>query len=308
MVTGPRTRKAKKILVGIVISVVLFNIIVRILNIFIELPFFFEYSKDVDYMLLLEGLKNGLINFYDPIPVPPHVPEWPPYYLYFWYFIFFPMGLIPFQISMIVWNILSGAIILYICLKCFDKYENEMDLKNFYGFLLIGFLIDMWYGNSNFLILLFLFLSYEFLEKDKKWVSGIFFTLATFKINAILFIPFLLLSKKIKFKELYYYIVPFILICLPYVIFPDYLFQMLDNWGHSDPGIEGLTILDPIIWKALQPSHLMYISYFYLFYMAHFEEGDKKRKIRKIIITGFSLYYAYMTVVVTIIPLVMMAV
>ena len=322
MVTGPRADKAKKFLIVIIISIVLFNIIMRFLNYVIEFPIIIKYSKDVDFWLLLEGLRNGLINFYNAIPVPPYVPEWPPYYLYFWYFIFFPMGwyfifnpipdfiffpmeltqLFPFAIIVTVWNILSGGIVIYICLKCFKKYENVLDLRNFYGFLLIGFLIDMWYGNSNFLILLFLFLSYEFLEKDKKWLSGIFFTLATFKINAILFIPFIILSKKVKLKELYYYIVPFLLISLPYIIFPDYLIQMLDNWGHSDPGIEGLTILDPITWKALQPSHLMYISFLYLFYMDHFEEGRRKKIYRRIIISGFSTYYAYITIIVFIIP------
>ena len=302
MVTGPRTEKAKKYLIAIIISVVLFSIIMRTLNNFVEFPFFIKYSKDVDFMLLLEGLKNGLINFYHPVPVPSYVPEWPPYYLYFWYFIFFPMGLMPPLVSVIVWNVLSGAIVIYVCLKCIKKFESALDLRNFYGFLLIGFLIDMWYGNSNFLILLFLFLSYEFLEKDKKWLSGIFFTLSTFKINAILFIPFIILSKKIKLKELYYYIVPLLLMCLPYFIFPNYLLQMLENWGHSDPGIVGLTVLDPITWKALQPSHLLYISFLYLFYMEHFEEGRRKRIFRTVIITGFSIYYAYISTVVFILP------
>ena len=318
MVTGPRTEKAKKYLIAAIIFIVLFNIIMRFLKFFVEFPLFIEQSKDVDFALLLEGFtKNGLLNFYNAIPVPSYVPEWPPYYLYFWYFIFFsigwyfiffPMELIPFAmsvpfaISVTIWNILSGAIVIYVCLKCIKKFENALDLRNFYGFLLIGFLIDMWYGNSNFLILLFLFLSYKFLEKDKKWLSGIFFTLSTFKINAILFIPFIILSKKIKLKELYYYIVPLLLMCLPYFIFPNYLLQMLENWGHSDPGIVGLTVLDPITWKALQPSHLLYISFLYLFYMEHFEEGRRKRIFRTVIITGFSIYYAYISTVVFILP------
>ena len=316
MVTGPRAEKAKKYLIIIIISVVLFSIIMRFLNYVIEFPFFIKYSKDIDFWLLLEGFtNNGLINFYNAIPVPSYVPGWPPYYLYFWYFIFFPMGwsfiffpmgsisfTIAFATIVTIWNILSGGIVIYVCLKCFKKFENPLDLRNFYGFLLIGFVIDMWYGNSNFLILLFLFLSYEFLEKDKKWLSGIFFTLATFKINAILFIPFLLLSKKIKIKELYYYIIPFLLISLPYIIFPDYLLQMLQNWGHADPGIVGLTVLDPITWKALQPSHLLYLSFLYLFYMDHFKEGRRKKIFRRVIISGFTIYYAYITTVVFIIP------
>ena len=302
MVTGPRTEKAKKYLIAIIVSFVIFIIIMRFLNYLVEFPFFIKYSRDVDFTLLLEGLKNGLIDFYHHVPVPSYVPEWPPYYLYFWYFIFFPMGLMPFPISVIIWNILSGGIVIYVCLKCLEKFENALDLRNFYGILLIGFLIDMWYGNSNFLILLFLYFSYEFLEKDKKWLSGIFFTLATFKINAFLFIPFLLLSKKIKLKELYYYAVPFLLICLPYIIFPDYLLQMLNNWAYSQPGIVGLTVLDPITWKALQPSHLLYISFLYLFYMEHFKEGKRKRIIRTVIITGFSVYYAYITIIVFVIP------
>jgi hypothetical protein len=112
----------------------------------------------------------------------------------------------------------------------------------------------------------------------------------------------ILLSKKIKFKDLIYYLVPFTVACLPYIIFPDFLGQMLYNWGHSDPGIHGLTPLDSIFWKALQPSHLMYISFLYLIYFEHLEEGTRKNWIRKFVITTFTTYYLYTAVIVSIIP------
>ena len=80
-------------------------------------------------------------------------------------------------------------------------------------------LIDGWYNNCNFLIIFFLFMSYIYLDKNKMWISGIFFALSTIKINSVLFLPVLLLVRKIKFKDLVYYLVPFFLLCLHILYF-----------------------------------------------------------------------------------------
>ena len=174
----------------------------------------------------------------------------------------------------------------------------------FYFTVAVGFLIDGWYNNCNFLIIFFLLLSYTFLEKDKMWVSGIFFALSTIKINSVLFILVLLLAKKIKFKDLIYYLIPFFILCLPYVIFPDYLFQMLDNWSNSTPGIQGLTFLDPIIWKAVQPSHLMFLGFLLIILFEHIIQYEKGPKYRTIIVLILILFYIYISITVWILPVI----
>ena len=291
-------------MVYLLITMTVFLIITRIIVNLIDLPLFLDGSRDVDFRILLLGLKNGLIDFYDPIIVPEGVPDWPPYYLYFWYFIFYPMGLIPFEIGVYIWDILRLVISSYIVLKGFKIIKNRTNLKWFYFTIAVGFLIDGWYNNCNFLIIFFLLLSYSFLEKDKMLVSGIFFALSTIKINSVLFIFVLLITKKIKFKDLIYYIIPFFILCLPYIIFPDYLFQMLNNWSNSTPGVQGLTPLDPIIWKAVQPSHLMFLGLMFIIIFEYFEQFEKGHKYRTTIVSIIILFYIYISITVWILPLI----
>ncbi|MFX1447259.1 MAG: glycosyltransferase family 87 protein [Promethearchaeota archaeon] len=279
-------------------------IITRIVVNLIDLPLFLDGSRDVDFQILLLGLKNGLVNFYDPVIVPEGVPDWPPYYLYFWYFIFYPMGLIPFEIGVYIWDVFRLLISSYIVLKGFKIIKSRTNLLWFYFTILVGFIIDGWYNNCNFLIIFFLLISYTSLEKDKMWLSGIFFALSTIKINSILFIPVLLLIRKIKLKDLVYYIIPFVALCLPYIIFPDYLFQMLNNWSNSTPGIQGLTPLDPIIWKALQPSHLMFLGFMFIIVFERLEHYEKGHQIRNIIVLVIILFYIYISITVWILPVI----
>ena len=77
---------------------------------FFFFPELIRESKDYDYRLLLKGMDNGLINFYDPITDY----DWPPYYLYFWFFLFFPMYLMPFEIGVYVWDILRLVMGIFI--------------------------------------------------------------------------------------------------------------------------------------------------------------------------------------------------
>lgn len=291
-------------MVYLLISMTIFLIITRILVNLLDLPLILDGSRDVDFKILLLGLKNGLIDFYDPVMVPEGVPDWPPYYLYFWYFIFYPMGLIPFEFGVYIWDILRLVISSYIVLKGFKIIKNRTNLLWFYFTMAVGFLIDGWYNNCNFLIIFFLLLSYTSLEKDKMWVSGIYFALSTIKINSVLFVLVLLLAKKIKFKDLIYYLIPFFVLCLPYVIFPDYLFQMLDNWSNSTPGIQGLTFLDPIIWKAVQPSHLMFLGFLLILIFEPLMQYEKGKKYRTIIVVILILFYIYISITVWILPLI----
>ena len=62
----------------------------------------------------------------------------------------------------------------------------------------------MYLNNTNWLIQLFIYVSYLQLEKNRKLLAGIFFTLATFKIILIV-IPFIfIITKKIRARDVAY--------------------------------------------------------------------------------------------------------
>ena len=296
------THPFHKYFIGFFIIISILFIILRILIINFTLPYLIEISRDVDFNILIRGLNNGIINFYKPIEMPPGIPEWPPYYLYFWYYIFYPMGLLPFEVGVYIWDLLRLIIVSFVVYKSFNYFKNKKDLFIFYILLSIGFCIDAWFNNVNFLILFFLYYSYIALNNGDKWLSGIFFTFSTFKINSLLFLPLLLLVRKIKIKELFYYILPFTIICIPYMIFPNYFLQMISNWLSSQETLQGFSILDSILWKALQPSHLMFISVFYIILFENLMEFNKKNLLRAIILLLLVIYYIYLSLVSWILP------
>lgn len=280
----------------ITITLITFRIL---LNLF-EFPEMVETSKDYDFILLLEGMDNGLVNFYDPIPRR----DWPPYYLYFWYFIFYPIYIMPFEIGVIIWDLLRLFMGIYIIKEARKIFKSEVDLFIFYILSSFSYCLDTYYNNCNFLIAFFLFQSYHSLEHDKKWLSGIFFTLATFKINSIFFLPVLLVIKKITLKDLKYYLIPFFIICIPYIIFPDYFMQMVGNWLHSDEFVKGISIYDSIFWKALQPSHLMTISLFLIIFIENIKSDKRKKQFNLFILPILIIYYVYLTSIVFFIPVI----
>jgi hypothetical protein len=284
----------------IIIAITL--IILRVFLYFFEISEWIQLTKDIDFKILIAGMDNNLINFYDPVPIS----DWPPYYLYFWFFIFYPVYIIPFNtiIGVYVWDILRLILTILIIRETPKVFKNRKDLLIFYIFSIIGYSIDAYYNNVNFLISFFLFYSFAFLEKNKKWISGILFTLSTFKITAFLFLPVLLIVRKIKWKDLIYYLVPFLVICIPYLIFPNYFLQMFNNWLHSDAGIQGILIFDSIMWKALQPSHLMFIGLLLIIFMENIKSEDRKNLYRIILVSIITIYYIYLTTIVFIIPVV----
>ena len=286
------------------IIITLTLIVIRILLYYYEIHPYIKESKDIDYLIFIEGMKNGLINFYDLI----EFSDWPPYYLYFWYFIFFPMYLLPIEIGIYIWDAIRLSSVAYVFYNAKEIFENKKDLIIFYVLSSIGYCYDAYFNNANFLIIFFLFLSYKYFENDKKWIAGIFFTLATFKINSLIFIPVLLISRKIKFKDQIYFLIPFFLICIPYIIFPDYFMQMVNNWLHSDEEIQGVLFLDSITWKALQPSHLMFISLLILIFLANLENISlaKRKKLLRILLPSIILiYYIYLTIIAFFIPIIL---
>ncbi len=285
----------------ILITVTITLITFRILFSLFEFPQIIETAKDYDYNLLIRGMDNGLVNFYDPV----EGSDWPPYYLYFWYFLFYPMYLLPVEIGVVIWDLLRLIIGIFIADEAPKIFKRQTDLFIFYVLSSISYGLDAFYNNCNFLITFFLFLSYHSLEHDRKWLSGICFVLATFKINSIIFLPLLVITKKISIKDLKYYLIPFFLMCIPYIIFPNYFMQMLGNWLYSDEYVKGITIYDSIFWKALQPSHLMTISLFILIFIENLNSDKRKKQFNRCILPILVGYYIYLTVIVFVIPIVL---
>lgn len=275
-------------------------LILRILLYYFDILPWIKETKDIDFKILIEGMDNGLINFYDDVAIS----KWPPYYLYFWYFLFFPVYIIPIDglIGVYVWDALRLILTIVVVNKSAKVFKQKKNLLIFYIFSIVGYSIDAYYNNVNFLIVFFLFYSFIYIGKDKMWIAGILFTLSTFKITAILFLPILLLSKKIKVRDLIYFIIPFVLICIPYIIFPDYLFQMTSNWLYSDTEVQGLLIIESIFWKALQPSHLMFIALLVIIYLESINIEKKRNVYRLILVSVITIYYVYLTVIVFFIP------
>ena len=292
----------QKYVIYLLAIITIFFIILRILLYFFDILPWIKETKDIDFKILLEGMNNGLVNFYDEVPIS----GWPPYYLYFWYFLFFPIKIIPTDglIGVYVWDVLRLVLTILIIRESPKMFKNKKDLLIFYIFGIVGYSIDAYYNNVNFLIAFLLFYSFVYIERDKKWIAGILFTLATFKITAIVFIPVLLISRKIKLKDLVYFLIPFAIICVPYMIFPEYFLQMITNWGHSDAEIQGILFIDSIIWKALQPSHLMFIGLLLIIFMENIKNLERKNLYRAVLVSIITVYYIYLTTIVFIIPVI----
>ncbi|TFG01924.1 MAG: DUF2029 domain-containing protein [Promethearchaeota archaeon] len=290
-----------------IISLIIITIILTIIRIFLyfnDSNYFIYSRRDYDFIILREGIHNGLINFYDPI----EGSAWPPYYLYFWYFMFYPIYLLPIEIGLYLWDILRLISVVYVFFKAKELFENRTDLIIFYILSCIGYSVDAYFNNVNFLILFFLFNSYLALKMDKKWVAGILFNLATFKINAFVFLPVLLIGKKIKFKDLIYYLVPFFIVFIPYIIFPNYFMQMVTNWGHSDEAVEGILRFESMFWKALQPSHLMFIGLLLIIFLDGITDFKRKKIYRISSLSAIVIYYVYITIVVFVIPVLILGI
>ena len=277
-------------MVLLLIATTIFFILARILIIYFDFPYLIEASKDNDFRNLVRWNQQGLDNY-------------PPYYLYFWYFIFYPFGVLDPFISATIWDLLRLIITSYVAYKIYFMITCRIDLKAIYLLIYIGFINDGWYNNCNFVLMLFFYLSYKFLEEDKKWASGIFFALSTLKINSIIYLPVLLIMKRIKLKELFYYLIPFGLLLLPYIIFPDYTILLFTNWTKGTPGIEGDLPIVPILSKVIQPSQLLYFSIILIIILQGIINKKRHKQIRKAIFTFIAIISAFVIIVVWLIPL-----
>jgi hypothetical protein len=79
---------------------------------------------------------------------------------------------------------------------------------------------------------------------------------------------------------------------------------MLNNWTNATPGIQGLTVLDSIIWKAVQPSHLMFLGFMAIIIFESLDKYKKSGRIRNAIILILIAFYIYLSIVVMILPII----
>ena len=133
----------------------------------------------------------------------------------------------------------------------------------------------MFLNNNNWLILLLLFESFRQLKKDNKILSGILFSLTMYKIILIIFPFALIISKKIKFKDLSYYFLPLLIICIPYFIFWDYTLQMFHSWTYRGE-LDLFTNIIAMVCQLFQTAQLLFMSFVYLLFLTSIEENKKR--------------------------------
>ncbi|MFX1495179.1 MAG: glycosyltransferase 87 family protein [Promethearchaeota archaeon] len=286
--------------VFVIISITIALIILRIIFIFFheELSgiFFIDIlmkNRDLNFRTNYDLMQNGVFNYYEENPL---IDE-SAIYLYFWYFIFYPFYIIPFEVSVYIWDLLRFISMIYITINIYKIVQNKNDLLFFIIFSSIGYFADMYLNNTNWLIQLFLYESYIQLEKKRKFLSGIFFALATFKVILIIIPIIYIIIKKIKAKDLIYYVLPLMLICIPYLIFPEYFLSMVSNWVQSGDISSGLAFFS-IAWRLIQPAHLMFISIIALIIPMNIKNEILRNKISFIIYTSVFIGWVLMWLII----------
>ena len=272
----------------IVIIITIALIILRIIFTFFQEElsgiFFIDLlmkNRDLNFRTNYDLMQNGIFNYYEENPLI----NGTAIYLYFWYFIFYPFYIIPFEISIYIWDMLRFISMIYITINIYKIVQNRKDLLIFFVFSSIGYFADMYLNNTNWVIQLFLYESYIQLEKKRKYLSGIFFALATFKVILIIMPIIYIINRKIKARDLIYYILPLILICIPYIIFPEYFLSMVSNWVQSGDTSHGLSLFS-VVWRLIQPAHLMFISIIALIILMNIKNENLRNKLSFIIYTS----------------------
>jgi hypothetical protein len=269
-----------------VYGIIIITVIIFILRIIINFGANWRFSElsDVDYRTLYDLMKGGLPEYYNQVTIA----GYRAIYLYFWYFIFYPFSVIPLEIGVYIWDILRLITAIYIAKEIYKITEDKKDLIAFFILNGLGFFADAYLNNTNWLLGLLLFLSYIQFEKDRKLLAGILFAIAMYKINVIAFPILLLFVKKLKFKDLVYFLVPVALLCIPYIVFPNYLGQLLNNWTyveHSEAAASSLLLRVYLIsWQAFQTAQLMYMSIMVMTFLANVKNEVWKSRLRIIIV------------------------
>ena len=287
----------------LVIIITIFLIITRIIFNIFEFPEVLEILRDVDYYMRLEEVNNGLFEFYNPDK------DFPAVYLYYWYFMFLPMSVIPTEIGLYIWDGLRLISTIYVMKNVPKITDNQRDLFIFYGGTLFGYFLDGYFNNCNFIIQLLLLESYFSWEKEKKWIAGILFTLALYKINVIIYLPILGLIKKLRVKDLIYYLLPIGLLSIVYIIFPNFFLQMITNWMNfegQEPVVftpfSFIIIFNLITWQALQPAQLMYFCLIIIIISEYFQDIKKRNRFRNFVVIGLTSYYTLEIILLILFP------
>ena len=252
-------------------------------------------GRDIDFVILRHWMDNGLFGMYNPPPgyIFGH------FYLYHWYFIFLPFYYLPLDISVYIWDVLRLVAVVYVAINVYKITKEKKNLILFLVFSAIGYAVDMSLNNTNWLIQLLLFESYLQLKKERKVLSGILFTLATFKIIVIFFPFILIITKRIKIKEILYYLFPFFILMIPYIINPPYFLQMVDNWTASREGEFNTTLgfLYAIL-KVFEPAQLMFVSFGVFIFCINIKDETWKNRAfffaLLVLITMFVFYLVLM--------------
>jgi len=259
-------------IIGITIILIILRILFNLSGIYNEQVFL----RDVDFKTLYDLEGNGLIEYYDY----PSIAGFRALYLWFWYFLFYPIYLLPIGIGVFVWDVLRLISSIYIGKNIYKITENTYDIVIFFILSGLGYFADAYLNNTNWLLQILLFEAYIQLKNDKKWLSGVFFALSCYKITVIIFPAILLIAKKIKFKQLIFYFIPLALLCIPYLIFPEYFWKMYYNWTYIEGGQEYATNIFIefylAIWQTFQTAQMMFMGLFLIIFL----EGIKNKKWR----------------------------
>ena len=244
----------------------------------------FTVLRDYDYGIFFSESKLGIIEI--------HKPGSGTFYLYYFYIMFFPFSLIPLNIGVYIWDVGRLISTIYVFKNIEKISEDRKNIVVFLTLSTLGYFADAYLNNSNWIVLLLLFLSYVEFEKDRKWISGILFALTIFKLTPIMFPIILLTVKKVKLKDLIYFFLPLILICLPYIIFPEYFFNFLYNLTIIR-GVDPATVSEfikflRIVVKAFQTAQIIFYGFMVLVFIENIKD-PKRRNIFRIILFSFLL-------------------
>lgn len=293
---------------GIFIVLTIYFIIVRILLFYthFDTPLI-NFEKDTDLRIQYELMKGGLENFYSTSNYyEDDIGRWVSVYLYYWYFIFYPIQLIPMDIMVFIYDFLRLIIGIYVLMKVYEMANEKKNFKWFLFVYSVGFWYDGFLNNFNFLLQFLLLESYLYIDKNK-WIAGILFTLGMVKINVFLFLIGLLVIKKIRVKDAFYFLIPLLIACLPYIIFPNFLFQMISNWLLIEEYVPESTWHNPLlislhfIWQGFQPAHLLHLG---IVSFVIFENAKNQVKARRIVIITTFSYFIVISIYITILAMI----
>lgn len=82
-----------------------------------------------------------------------------------------------------------------------------------------------------------------------------------------------------------YYLFPLFIIFIPYIIFPNYFLQMVLSWIYHGEQLTDSFLLNLffVLWRIIQPAHLVFISLILLLFFESFKNENWKPYFRVVI-------------------------